>query len=146
QGGWESLADYSDLDVAPVNNGASKRQSPSDRPKTEDPDAETSRPHPIRLFADRRAQRLQLAGRQAARLLRRAQYRAFRLRRRARDGSGAQRPADHAQFRLARLWQPNRQLAPVRDLGRAQTAGHDSSQQQRLLSLPPDRRKDQSPR
>src|SRR5262249_5442462 len=57
--------------------------SPEARANTEDPDAETSRPHAIRLFAHRRAERLHLAGRQAARLLCRAQHRAFRLRRRA---------------------------------------------------------------
>src|SRR5262245_56902164 len=94
--------------------GAFVRGGPQpDRSTRSIPDAETSRPHAICLFADRRAERLQLAGRQAARLLCRAEYRAFRLRRRAGDGSGSQRPADHAQFRLARLWQPDWELAPV---------------------------------
>src|SRR5262245_3189600 len=43
----------------------------------EPPDAEASRPSALRLFADRQAARLQLAGRPAARLLHRAQHRAF---------------------------------------------------------------------
>src|SRR5215510_16028941 len=77
----------------------------------EHPNAETTRPQPVRLLADRRTQRLQLAGWQAARLLYRAQHRALRVRRWARHGSRPQRSADDAQLRVARLWQSDRQLA-----------------------------------
>src|SRR5437588_559475 len=81
-------------------------------------DAEASGPHPLCLFAHRQTAALRLARRKAAGLLYRAQYRAFRIRHRARDGSvQPQRTADDAQFRLARLRQPYRQLAAVRDAG-----------------------------
>ena len=57
-----------------------------------------------------------------------------------------QRTAEHAKFRLARLRQPDRQLAAVRNAGRAEAAGDHPAQQQRLLPVPGDRGKDQSAR
>ena len=52
------------------------------------------------------------------------------------DPSQSQRAAELAKFRLARLRQSGRQLAPVRDPRRAEAARVGASEQQRLPSLP----------
>src|SRR4029077_6448602 len=74
--------------------------------------AETSRTFTLRLFADHQAAALHMAGRQATCLLRCSQYRALCFRGRHWHGPGTQRHADHTQLGMARLRQPDRELAP----------------------------------
>src|SRR6266508_2476091 len=117
------------------------------RPNRETTDAETSGKYPLQLIADLEAPALQLAGRKAACLLHCPQYRAFCVRRRRRHGpEQSQRPTDVAQLRLARLRQPHRELASIRNSRRAEAAGVDPAEQHGLLSIPGDRRKNKATR
>ena len=68
--------------VIPASRAAHCLGQQSPDPRRRPPHAEASRPRALRLLADCRAGGLYLAGRQAARLLCRDQYRAFRIPRR----------------------------------------------------------------
>src|SRR5262249_14289316 len=92
--------------------------------------AEASGTCAVRLFADHQAAGLCVARWKAAGVLRGAQYRTLRVRHRHWHGSlQPHRPANDAKLRLARLRQPNRKVAPVRNPGRFEAARDDPVEQ-----------------
>src|SRR5262245_39967306 len=79
-------------------------------------DAEASGPCTLYLLADRQPAELHVARRKAAGVLRGAEHRALCVRHRDWNGPiQPQRTADHTKLCLARLRQPDRKLAPVRN-------------------------------